>query len=160
LLIFFEPAPVSMRIKTTHIAASSKALVPGLLLLVIFIFIISMKKPVHNDQSMVKGYTYLALGDSYTIGEQVASKENFPSQVTTLLTEKGIVFGEPEIIARTGWTTGELKTAINQSKLRERYDLVTLLIGVNNLNRCLSRRFILQVMMPAVLLFFLFRTGE
>ncbi len=81
---------------------------------------------------MVKGYTYLALGDSYTIGEQVASKENFPSQVTTLLTEKGIVFGEPEIIARTGWTTGELKTAINQSKLRERYDLVTLLIGVNN----------------------------
>ena len=81
---------------------------------------------------MNRRYTYLALGDSYTIGEQVEAKENFPSQVVGLLKEKAINFHAPEIIARTGWTTDELQAAINHSTLRERYDVVTLLIGVNN----------------------------
>jgi len=116
--------------KITHIAVSSGTITPGLVLLTIFI--IAMKKPVPDNSFPVKGYTYLALGDSYTIGEQVASKENFPNQVTMLLREKGIVFEAPEIIAQTGWTTDELQTAIKRATLRERYDLVTLLIGVNN----------------------------
>ena len=91
-----------------------------------------MKKPVPDNPSSTRPYHYLALGDSYTIGEQVAAKENFPHQVTTILKERGIVFGEPDIIAQTGWTTDELQTAINHAALRQRYDLVTLLIGVNN----------------------------
>jgi lysophospholipase L1-like esterase len=104
---------------------------PALFLLLV-IFIIAMKKPVQDDASPVKGYTYLALGDSYTIGEQVAAKENFPNQVTQVLKEKGMVFQAPEIIAQTGWTTDELQMAINKTELKKRYDLVTLLIGVNN----------------------------
>jgi lysophospholipase L1-like esterase len=119
-----------MHRKITPIAAASKTIMPGLFLLVIFI--LAMKKPVQDNPSPVKGYTYLALGDSYTIGEQVESKENFPNQVTIMLKEKGIVFGMPEIIAQTGWTTDELQTAIKRSALRNPYDLVTLLIGVNN----------------------------
>jgi lysophospholipase L1-like esterase len=70
---------------------------------------------------------YLALGDSYTIGESVASTERFPVQ---LARELGL--GEPQIIAKTGWTTDELNTAIDAANPQSPYDLVTLLIGVNN----------------------------
>ena len=70
---------------------------------------------------------YLALGDSYTIGESVPSAENFPHQLARVL---GI--GEPQIIAKTGWTTDELNTAIDAANPQGPYDLVTLLIGVNN----------------------------
>lgn len=77
--------------------------------------------------------TYLALGDSYTIGELCESKENFPHQLQYLLAAKhNVNLAEPQIIATTGWTTGELIEGINQHKLEEKYDLVTLLIGVNN----------------------------
>ena len=76
--------------------------------------------------------TYLALGDSYTIGEQVLLSESFPYQTVQLLREKGIEICGPEIIAKTGWTTDELLAAISETKLSERYDFVTLLIGVNN----------------------------
>jgi len=119
-----------MHRKITHITASSKVIVPGFFLLIIFI--VAMKKPVADNQSMPGSYTYLALGDSYTIGEQVGSKENFPSQVTDLLKEEGIKFDAPEIVARTGWTTDELQIAIKKTGLKKRYDFVTLLIGVNN----------------------------
>jgi lysophospholipase L1-like esterase len=70
---------------------------------------------------------YLALGDSYTIGESVASTERFPVQ---LARELGL--SEPQIIAKTGWTTDELNTAIDAANPHGPYDLVTLLIGVNN----------------------------
>jgi lysophospholipase L1-like esterase len=70
---------------------------------------------------------YLALGDSYTIGESVPSAENCPHQLARVL---GI--GEPQIIAKTGWTTDELNTAIDAANPQGPYDLVTLLIGVNN----------------------------
>jgi lysophospholipase L1-like esterase len=76
--------------------------------------------------------TCLSLGDSYTIGEQVPLYDNFPSQLIHLLRSNGYAFAAPEIIARTGWTTDELQHAIDHSILLPKYDMVTLLIGVNN----------------------------
>ncbi|MES2417934.1 MAG: SGNH/GDSL hydrolase family protein [Bacteroidota bacterium] len=76
--------------------------------------------------------TYLALGDSYTIGEAVNPSESFPYQLITLLQEKGVEVEEPIVIAKTGWTTNELKVAIEAAELKETFGLVTLLIGVNN----------------------------
>ncbi|MGB4845388.1 MAG: GDSL-type esterase/lipase family protein [Ferruginibacter sp.] len=77
-------------------------------------------------------YTYLALGDSYTIGEQVPFAENFPNQVVQLLRKAGFAFYASEIIAKTGWTTDELSNAIESTATLENYDIVSLLIGVNN----------------------------
>jgi len=77
-------------------------------------------------------YNYLALGDSYTIGEAVSLTESFPYQVVQLLRSKEYNFSAAEIIAKTGWTTDELLDAINKSTLLSKYDFVTLLIGVNN----------------------------
>lgn len=76
--------------------------------------------------------TYLALGDSYTIGEQVPAKDNFPNQTTAMLRQVGINMDDPTIIAVTGWTTDELMVGISIAELKDKYDLVTLLIGVNN----------------------------
>ncbi|HWC52127.1 MAG TPA: SGNH/GDSL hydrolase family protein [Chitinophagaceae bacterium] len=80
----------------------------------------------------MKKYTYLALGDSYTIGESVPAVENFPNQTVQLLKKAGYEFESPEIVAKTGWTTDELQGAIHQHQFRSSYDFVTLLIGVNN----------------------------
>lgn len=79
-----------------------------------------------------KTYTYLALGDSYTIGESVKAPESFPYQLQQKLNKEGYALAEPEIIARTGWTSGELQTAIRNRKVNRTFDVVTLLIGVNN----------------------------
>ncbi len=75
---------------------------------------------------------YLALGDSYTIGESVAESGRFPVQLVAALREHGSEFAAPEIIARTGWTTNELQDAIDLAKPKPPFDLVSLLIGVNN----------------------------
>lgn len=77
-------------------------------------------------------YNYLALGDSYTIGEAVPLNKSFPYQVVQLLRNKEFNFCAPEIIAQTGWTTDELQDALNKSTLLSKYDFVSLLIGVNN----------------------------
>jgi len=96
--------------------------------------------------------TYLALGDSYTIGEQVHIADSFPYQTVQLLrrsyikndhdqTAVGVSdrqqghdysISSPEIIAKTGWTTDELTAAIGQTIFLPKYDMVSLLIGVNN----------------------------
>lgn len=76
--------------------------------------------------------SYLALGDSYTIGEQVLLSESFPYQATQLLRKDGIEAAAPEIIAKTGWTTDELAATIDQTVFLKSYGLVSLLIGVNN----------------------------
>lgn len=87
-------------------------------------------KPADNDENSV---SYLALGDSYTIGESVAEQERFPVILASELEEAGVEVAGPEIIARTGWTTGDLLKAIEQADLSgESFDLVSLLIGVNN----------------------------
>lgn len=70
---------------------------------------------------------YLALGDSYTIGESVPESDRFPVQLARQLN-----LGDPQIIAKTGWTTDELNAAINAANPSGPYELVTLLIGVNN----------------------------
>lgn len=74
---------------------------------------------------------YLALGDSYTIGESVEEHERFPNQLAALLASEGQAM-EVTIIARTGWTTDELWQAIEGQTVTPPYDMVSLLIGVNN----------------------------
>lgn len=85
-----------------------------------------------NNSSERKAYNYLALGDSYTIGESVCDNCSFPKQLTDsinrILEEKTTV----KIIAKTGWTTTDLLSAITSENPSNDYDLVTLLIGVNN----------------------------
>src|SRR6185503_18156345 len=70
---------------------------------------------------------YLALGDSYTIGESVAEAERWPVRLAALLREKGTAVEAPEIVATTGWTVRELGHGIDQAAPRGPYDLVTLL---------------------------------
>ncbi len=83
--------------------------------------------------------TYLALGDSYTIGESVAQAESFPYQLVNTLKDQGIKITDPKIIAVTGWTTDDLIGAIKKENLQSKYDIVTLLIGVNNQYRGYSQ---------------------
>jgi lysophospholipase L1-like esterase len=83
-------------------------------------------------------YSWLALGDSYTIGEALPLHESFPYQALQLLRKKGFHFHAPEIVAKTGWTTAELAGHLLHTKLNDQYDIVTLLIGVNNQYRGLS----------------------
>jgi lysophospholipase L1-like esterase len=77
---------------------------------------------------------YLALGDSYTIGEGVAAEDRWPVRLAAALRSSGMPVGEPRIIARTGWTTAELRDAIAGASPRPPadHDLATLLIGVND----------------------------
>ena len=81
---------------------------------------------------------FLALGDSYTIGEGVSAAERWPAQLAERLRARGVDLAEPEIVARTGWTTDELAAGIANAAPRGPYDLVTLLIGVNNQYRVRS----------------------
>ena len=85
-----------------------------------------------EEGRMSEGARYLALGDSYTIGEGVDAAERWPVRLAALLRARGIVVAEPEIVARTGWTTDELDVAIDEAAPRGPYALVSLLIGVNN----------------------------
>ena len=74
----------------------------------------------------------LFLGDSYTIGESVDQTEGWPLQLVTELRLRGFPMAEPVIIAQTGWTTGDLIKAIKCQEIETGFDLVSLLIGVNN----------------------------
>ena len=76
--------------------------------------------------------SYLALGDSYTIGEGVAQEGRWPAQLARVLREEGIALADPRIIATTGWTTDELMWGIDGAEPLGEWDFVTLLIGVNN----------------------------
>ncbi len=76
--------------------------------------------------------SYLALGDSYTIGEGVDTNETFPALLSDTLMQRHNTAVSVEIIAKTGWSTGQLITAIEQENPEPPFDLVTLLIGVNN----------------------------
>ena len=75
---------------------------------------------------------FIALGDSYTIGESVAEDERWPVQLAKVLRKKGIDCSDPTIIATTGWRTDDLKHAVEKAKLKPEYTFVSLLIGVNN----------------------------
>lgn len=85
-------------------------------------------KPKENTGTI----NYLALGDSYTIGQNVEENQRFPVQLVEKLNEAGLNVAKPTIVARTGWTTANLRQGIEDANLTGTYDLVTLLIGVNN----------------------------
>ncbi len=98
---------------------------------------------------------YLALGDSYTFGEAVPETDSYPYQLTKLLNSNSLSVQKPQIIAVTGWTTDDLINAINQSVItNKKFDLVTLLIGVNDQYQKLSegnyRTKFLQVLKTAI----------
>lgn len=76
--------------------------------------------------------TFLALGDSYTSGEGVIQSESFPFQLAAKLRAAGFQMETPHIIAKTGWTTTDLLAALKEEPMDEKYDFVTVLIGVNN----------------------------
>jgi hypothetical protein len=78
------------------------------------------------------GVSFLALGDSYTIGEGVGPAARWPVQLAALARQQGMMLQPPTIIARTGWTTTELQEAIREVPGEQTYGLVSLLIGVNN----------------------------
>jgi lysophospholipase L1-like esterase len=75
---------------------------------------------------------YLALGDSYTIGEGVPEAGRWPVQLARVLGEQGLAIAAPRIVATTGWTTDELAAGMDAADLAPDWDLVSLLIGVNN----------------------------
>lgn len=82
---------------------------------------------------MTKHYfSYLALGDSYSVGENIPLYDSFPYQLVQLLRAKGWHIHAPEIVAKSGWATDELAAHLLHRHLLDRYDFVTLLIGVNN----------------------------
>ncbi len=75
---------------------------------------------------------YLALGDSYTIGEGVEPAQRWPLQLAQRLRDDGIALDDPQIVATTGWTTDELSAGMDAATLVPPYDFVSLSIGVNN----------------------------
>lgn len=86
-----------------------------------------------------KSFTYLALGDSYTIGTSIPTSKNFPNQLIDSLKMNGYQNTKFDIKATIGWTTGDLLFGIESANFKkETYDLVSLLIGVNNQYRCLD----------------------
>lgn len=86
-----------------------------------------------NTRDMKKSLTYLALGDSYTIGEKVNKDQRWPQQLVDSLNAQGYHVDDPKIIAVTGWTTDELDQGIRSEEITDKtYDMVSLLIGVNN----------------------------
>ena len=98
------------------------------------------QEPKPNQSEFTMSYSntneaisYLALGDSYTIGESVDSTQRWPVQLAdSLTTHYGLKVSEPNIIATTGWTTDELQAGIESEGISQKYDMISLLIGVNN----------------------------
>jgi len=97
-----------------------------LLVLFTLLAIIGCKNQKHYEQ------TYLALGDSYTIGESVNPSLRWPVQLAEKFNNEGFDIAPPQIIAKTGWTTDELMAAMDTAGLDPPYDIVSVLIGVNN----------------------------
>jgi lysophospholipase L1-like esterase len=96
----------------------------------ILIVIISLIMSTASGQESI---TYLALGDSYTVGEKLDEAASWPFQLASYLNSKGFSVDNPEIIAVTGWRTDELKDSIaSQNYKPNTFDMVSLLIGVNN----------------------------
>jgi len=135
----------SVSVKIFRLSFSVNCSMKAYTVLVSFCLILACTKK--TDQFMIKdnstpqtmpnvttgtALTYLALGDSYTIGEAVSEKESFPFQLAAQLRVGDLNVSTPKIVAKTGWTTSELQAAIKTENLTTNYDVVTLLIGVNN----------------------------
>jgi lysophospholipase L1-like esterase len=102
--------------------------------LFLFLILTSANCKKKSDPVPVKkNISYLALGDSYTIGQSVAASERYPVVLANRLSDAEISIADPTIIATTGWTTANLKNGIISAGItNNRYDIVSLLIGVNN----------------------------
>jgi undecaprenyl-diphosphatase len=117
-----------LRTHTTHVFIYYRYALGAVLAVLLLSSCTAMQPaPSTATTSTATTTSYLALGDSYTIGESVPAADRFPNQLARAL---GIP--EPQIIAKTGWTTDELNAAIDDADPKGPFDLVTLLIGVNN----------------------------
>ena len=94
-----------------------------------FLILILLLPIVSFGQTKDLNYSYLALGDSYTIGESVKESERWPVQLSNSLRNK---LNKPVIIAKSGWTTDQLIDTLNKINFNKKFDFVSLLIGVNN----------------------------
>lgn len=104
-----------------------------LLLLIASIFILACNSSRDLPVTPQMDFSYLALGDSYTIGEGVGVNQSWPVQLVERLKERGYKVASPKIVARTGWTTRNLITNIeSEINVQRDFDLVSILIGVNN----------------------------
>lgn len=92
----------------------------------------SVLTPFPFNDSTANNNTYMALGDSYTIGQGVQAFESFPFKTISILRSKGIKINDPLIIAQTGWTTTNLTNAIISQNPKGPFSVVSLLIGVND----------------------------
>ena len=106
-----------------------KNIVLFILISVLFVTCDTNKEVPETDRPAIN---YLALGDSYTIGESVGEEGRWPVQLRDSLSARGEHFDSFEIIATTGWRTDDLSNAMDDAKLEAEYNLVSLLIGVNN----------------------------
>lgn len=103
------------------------------LLLLLAIAVAGCKTTPATIRSGDMDYSYLALGDSYTIGEGLEISESWPVQLVDRLKERGYKFASPKIVARTGWTTRDLIRNIEEEvNVQRDFDIVSILIGVNN----------------------------
>jgi lysophospholipase L1-like esterase len=98
----------------------------------ILLFACTVESVTNEREMSIPPLRILTLGDSYTIGEGVELTESWPLQLAAALRAAGFQLDNPIIIARTGWTSGDLLSAIETSEIAGSFDLVTLLIGVNN----------------------------
>lgn len=104
---------------------------PFLLLALIF-FGSCQNNPKKSIVQQALQKSYLALGDSYTIGESVPEEMRWPNQLVDQLNGEQPLYQNPTLVARTGWTTDELMAAIESRNFNTPYDVVSLMIGVNN----------------------------
>lgn len=92
----------------------------------------AVTKTAGIGMAFVAQRTMLALGDSYTIGQSVDENLRFPAQAVALLDSEGMAIKMPDYVAKSGWTTIDLMSALQNARLDAKYDFVTLLIGVND----------------------------
>lgn len=105
----------------------------GLVILVCLLLVgCATQRESDSDKVSSGPVRILALGDSYTIGQSVSPEDRWPVQLAGLLRAEGYAVEEPQIVAQTGWTTGELSAGIDQQDPQGPFELVSLLIGVNN----------------------------
>lgn len=112
------------------------ASMPMKIIILSLLLVACQKKPVipsplPQGNTVARAYTWLALGDSYTIGQGVSSTERFPFQTAVWLAQNGKAVNSPDYIATTGWTTGTLINSVSNQNPGN-YDIVSLLIGVND----------------------------
>ncbi|MBN2350478.1 MAG: hypothetical protein JXJ22_16700, partial [Bacteroidales bacterium] len=103
-----------------------------ILILATVVFVFTEYTVYSQELTITEPVRFLALGDSYTIGASVSPSVRWPKQLFDSLTARGYQTESFEIIAQTGWRTDDLEQAIEYANLTENYNLVSLLIGVNN----------------------------